>query len=159
MNTPVEFSSFSFTHASPEIHRQLAEEKLYYLKKRCQKRNRECSITVEDLIESYATEFCQVTGVALIDSEVGDTRLLFNSRTLDRIDSSKGYVKGNILTVCYAVNHYKAKLETPDRDGNRLDLNTILAKVRQRFGPKWQRDCPAGTRFCEPELLNFPVFS
>lgn len=158
MNTPIESASFCFTHETPDIHRQLAEEKLYYLKKKCQKRNRECSLTVEDLIESYATEFCPISGVALTDS-IGHTRMLFNCRTIDRIDSSKGYVKGNILTVCYAVNHYKAKLETPDRDGNRLELNTILDKVRQRFGPKWQRDCPAGTRFCAPEMLDFPAFS
>jgi hypothetical protein len=47
---------------------------------------------------------CEVTGIAFHKtlSLDGRTPPLFHS--LDRIDSSKGYVEGNMRLVCYAVN-------------------------------------------------------
>lgn len=37
----------------------------------------------------------------------------FTSRTIDRIDNTKGYVRGNCVSVCKGINEFKGILENP----------------------------------------------
>lgn len=46
-----------------------------------------------------------------------------NSRTIDRIDSSKGYVKGNVVCCHKIFNSFKSIIEDPQ---NKLDLDNAL---------------------------------
>lgn len=67
----------------------------------------EFNIEVSDIV---IPEFCPVLGLKL---EKGEGRQQDNSPTLDRIDSSKGYVKGNIEVISWRANSLK-KDATPE---------------------------------------------
>lgn len=53
---------------------------------------------------------CKVSGV-LLTTPRPQKELLATDRTIDRIDSRKGYVSGNVMAVCHGVNNFKAFFE------------------------------------------------
>lgn len=55
---------------------------------------------------------CQYTGIEFTQGN-NNGRQLATDRTIDRIDASKGYVKGNVVVVCYAANQFKSLFENP----------------------------------------------
>ena len=56
---------------------------------------------------------CKYTGVKLTDPIHG-IPLKGTDRTVDRIDPTKGYVKGNVAAVCYLANKFKGQWENPE---------------------------------------------
>lgn len=70
-------------------------------KKRAKKRGLEFNIEVSDVV---IPEFCPVLGLKL---EQGKGKMQASSPTLDRIDSSKGYIKGNVRVISYRANMLK----------------------------------------------------
>jgi len=80
------------------------------IKNRERSRNIEVRITLEDLKEQWDKQngICEFTGIKLIISEYKkiNTNQIY-SASLDRIDSSKGYIKGNIRWVSRSINHMK----------------------------------------------------
>lgn len=69
-------------------------------KTRSGKKNLDFDIEVSDII---VPEFCPILGLRLeVNRGIKD-----NSISLDRIDSSKGYIKGNILVMSYLANAMK----------------------------------------------------
>lgn len=75
------------------------------------KRTKEVNITIEDLRDVWYEQegICPFTGVKLISStykKINDDILY--SASLDRIDSSKGYIKGNIRWVSRGINYLKS---------------------------------------------------
>ena len=71
-------------------------------KTRAKKFEREFNITIEDI---QLPEYCPVLGIKL---EVSDRRPSDNSYSLDRIDSNKGYVKGNVQVISHRANSLKS---------------------------------------------------
>ncbi|ASR77308.1 endonuclease [Streptomyces phage NootNoot] len=72
-------------------------------KARAKKLGRKFDIEVSDI---DVPEFCPILGIRLVKNlggKAGD-----NSPSLDRIDSSKGYVKGNVQVVSYRANVLKS---------------------------------------------------
>ncbi len=67
------------------------------------------SVSVEEVQRCLEPMVCNVTGLRLYWDYVGPGR---NPRapSLDRIDSSRGYVSGNVQIVCWAYNRFKEKL-------------------------------------------------
>ena len=55
---------------------------------------------------------CEYSGLVLTETDGT------NKRTIDRIDNSKGYIKGNVRVVAECVNLYKATLENPNNPLN-----------------------------------------
>ncbi len=84
------------------------EAKLYSAaKKRATAKNWDFTIEVEDVI---IPEFCPVLGIPLISKPVetgGRGNATDNSPSLDRIDSAKGYIKGNIAVISWKANAIK----------------------------------------------------
>jgi hypothetical protein len=72
----------------------------------------------EEYLDSIWNGKCAITGID-IQLKQGKSNLL--TASLDRIDSSKGYVKGNVQFVCYGIN--LAKNSFTDKD--------VLEFVRQ----------------------------
>jgi hypothetical protein len=72
-------------------------------------RNKEVNLTLDDLLEVWENQngICPYTGVTLIHPKDGKNESMIYKASLDRIDSSKGYVKGNIQFLSVAANHGK----------------------------------------------------
>ena len=65
----------------------------------------EYNLTVEDLGE--LPTHCPVLGLELVYPGAGQGRLP-ESASLDRLDSSKGYVKGNVAIISWRANRLKS---------------------------------------------------
>lgn len=52
---------------------------------------------------------CYYTGIKLTDPK--SSNQISTDRTIDRVDSTKGYTKGNVVACCYEVNQLKSQLE------------------------------------------------
>ncbi len=59
------------------------------------------SLRQEDIQPQLDAGVCEVTGVPF---DMKSSARQWNTPSLDRIDSSKGYVKSNVRMVCWAVN-------------------------------------------------------
>jgi ribosomal protein L28 len=79
-------------------------ELLAKAKDRAKKLGRECDIELTDII---LVDNCPLTGRKL---EIGTRKSHSNSPTLDRIDNTRGYVKGNVAVVSHVANSAKKNL-------------------------------------------------
>jgi len=73
-------------------------------KRRSRKSGLDFNITEEDII---VPEICPILGIPLFRSNGKGTD---NSPSIDRIDNSKGYVKGNVAVISYKANRYKSDM-------------------------------------------------
>ena len=71
-------------------------------KKRAKKNNLDFNITEEDV---FIPNKCPLLGLELRKNE---NRVKDNSPSLDRIDNSKGYIKGNVRVVSFLANKLKS---------------------------------------------------
>ena len=76
------------------------------------KKTHEFNITKEDLHKLYDKQkgICMYSGIEMKHLKDG-TGYHLDNISIDRIDNTKGYVKGNIALVCLAVNMMKYTLE------------------------------------------------
>ena len=88
----------------------------YYLRS-CKRRNKDCSISLEYLKSLWEIQdgICPYSGIKLILSTYtkGHNNPIF-SASLDRIDSSIGYVEGNIQFVSTSINYMKSTMSHED---------------------------------------------
>jgi hypothetical protein len=85
-------------------------------KSRAKQKGFEHNIELDDIT---IPDNCPLLGIPLIK---GENCVQENSPTLDRIDSSKGYVKGNVWVISYKANTIKSNA-TPE------DLLTIATRL------------------------------
>jgi hypothetical protein len=71
-------------------------------KQRAKERGLEFNLTIEDII---IPEVCPVLGIPIIRDL---SKLNENSPTLDRVDNTKGYVKGNVCIISHRANVIKS---------------------------------------------------
>lgn len=84
------------------VHRRNPQKELYRAAKARSKRKEiEFSIELDDII---IPEFCPIL---LIPLKVGDGKIQDSSPSLDRIDNSLGYIKGNIQVISNLANRMK----------------------------------------------------
>lgn len=92
--------SYNKTHGmskTPEFY-------MYFgAKKRAKKHGREFNIEISDIV---VPEFCPILGMKLVSG--GYRTTLPSAPTLDRIDSSLGYIKGNVWVVSHRANSLKS---------------------------------------------------
>lgn len=81
---------------------------LYGIRERARKKGLACDLTLEDISE-YSV--CPVFGFELVR---GEGKPQFNSPSVDRIDSSKGYTKDNIQILSQLANAMKQNA-TPEQ--------------------------------------------
>lgn len=85
--------------AAAEYQKERKSYQLYYrAKRRAFEKNLDFSITEEDIIEVGIPSICPVFGVPMKGRY---------AHSLDRIDSSKGYIKGNIQVISRRANTLK----------------------------------------------------
>lgn len=89
-------------------------------KSRAKRKGFEHNITIEDII---IPKNCPLLGIPLF---AGKESVCPNSPTLDRIDSSKGYVKGNVWVISYKANTIKSNATLEE-------LEAIAANFRAKI--------------------------
>ena len=77
----------------------------------CRQRRKECNITPEYLKQIWECQngICPYTGFKLELPRRSSKHYYFKQASLDRIDSSKGYIEGNVEFVCLPINLAKNK--------------------------------------------------
>lgn len=93
-------------------------------RKRSKTKGRFFDIELKDVFDLYV-EKCPVFDIELCWKPDGTKRALENSPSLDRIDSSKGYVKGNIWIISWKANRIKS-------DGSAEDHMAIARALMNR---------------------------
>jgi hypothetical protein len=106
----------------PEYKRRMRY--VSWARKRSKKAGIECSIDVEDIT---LPTHCPILGIELRYGGDGTGIAAPNSATLDRIDSRKGYVPGNVAIISNRANVLKNNA-TPD------ELQSICNFVRLHVG-------------------------
>lgn len=93
---------------STRVKSQSLEVKMWRrAKSRATERGHEFNIEVSDIV---IPRFCPILGLPLIENKGrsgGDKQ----SPALDRIDNSKGYIKGNVLVISHLVNCMKSSAD------------------------------------------------
>lgn len=88
-----------------DVRRHAADPRKKMLRaarKRAKEYGRECTITLADII---VPPLCPLLGVPIT---VGTAKVHNNSPTLDRKDSTKGYVPGNVWVISWRANRMKS---------------------------------------------------
>lgn len=83
---------------------------LYSFKRRAEIRELDFDLDeeyIKNLFEDEQKNKCAVTGVPIKIKNKNEETLLYSTASLDRIDSSKGYVKGNVQWVLLGINYMK----------------------------------------------------
>lgn len=125
----------------------LAKDKMRFLKSRCRKKGLEFNLEMEDLLYFYSLQYCELTGVELIDATSGIDPIRFNNRSFDRIDNKKGYIKGNIMVVCHSANKLKAKYEDPGNKEHVSDTENLSELVKSIILEQWRQSPLVGWKF------------
>ena len=87
-------------------------------KSRAKKKRFEHNIDIDDIV---IPETCPLLNIPIFQ---GTVTVCPNSPTLDRIDSSKGYVKGNVWVISYRANTIKS-------DATYDELQLIARNLRE----------------------------
>lgn len=96
---------------------------------KCQQRNKEINVDVEYLknLWEFQQGICPYTKIKMKLPESGSEytkQYSLEKASLDRIDSSKGYIKGNVEFVCLAINYAK---NNRTRDEMKLFIEKIIS--------------------------------
>jgi|688.fasta_scaffold374013_2 hypothetical protein len=76
-------------------------------KQRANKNGMEFSITLDDLLP--LPDVCPVLGIKInYEGNKGQRGFVNDSPSIDRLDSSLGYVKGNVKIICWRANRVKS---------------------------------------------------
>jgi len=105
----------------------LVAEKYIQLYKSAMKRNKEFNLDVRDVGILLRKKKCFYTDIHFESTPN-------NHRTIDRVDNTKGYVKGNVVAATHFANQYKNDMF--ERPSNELDVNikhlyNIVSKVEE----------------------------
>lgn len=93
-----------------KINDEHLAKKYLMLKARCRAKRIPFNLTLSDIRTIYRRNTCAYTGVNLIINASADNTRLGNEATFDRIEPSKGYVKGNVVLCAHDVNLRKGNL-------------------------------------------------
>ena len=86
-----------------------AARKLIQLYQSADRRGKDFDLTAADVKRLLRRKRCAYTGVTMTRS-AQDAPLMPTDRTIDRLDPSKGYVKGNVFAVTHQANRLKNEL-------------------------------------------------
>lgn len=95
---------------------------LIHARSRAKNKNLDFNITYDDII---VPDFCPLLNIPLF---VNSKKLGPNSPTIDRIDNSKGYIKGNVLVISAKANTAKGSLSINELELLVYNLKRVLYK-------------------------------
>ncbi|QNO00277.1 hypothetical protein QGX21_gp082 [Pseudomonas phage phiPsa315] len=89
-----------------------AAKHLVWKAENSKKRGIEFNLTHTGMKNLLGAKKCYYTGIPLTKSTGKEDELKLSDFTIDRIDGTKGYVKGNVVACCHAANQMKGQLES-----------------------------------------------
>ncbi|WP_278939167.1 hypothetical protein [Pseudomonas helleri] len=92
----------------------LVAKKLQSKMNQCKDRNIEFGLTFTCMKNLMKAKRCFYTGIPLTypkSNPIKGDKTLPSDITIDRVDSSKGYVKGNVVACCNGANNLKSLME------------------------------------------------
>lgn len=97
--------------------------------RRVKKRHHKYDITIDDILEQWEKQngICVYSGVKLNHPSEGGSNI--NKASLDRIDSSKGYIKGNIQFISITCNQAKNNMSHEEM----LTFCNIISKFNKNI--------------------------
>lgn len=103
---------------------------------RSRRKERLCNISVDDIFDLVISSNgrCQVTDIPFSMNKPQNCRTAPYFPSIDRIDSSKGYCKGNCRLICYAVN--MALNQWGDQVLEKISMAFLYKKMRAEFEEK-----------------------
>ena len=100
-----------------EYYIKYPEKVFSYFLRNCKKRYKECTLTLIDLQEQWIKQngICPYSGIKLnIPTYKKHYNTPIYTASVDRIDSSKGYIPGNIQFVSTCINYMKHTMSNSD---------------------------------------------
>lgn len=124
-----------------DIHSYLIKEDSVFLhvlrmaRNKCQQRGKEIDIDTEYLKDQWDKQngMCPYTKIQMVLPESGkeySRQYSLEKASLDRIDSSKGYVKGNVEFVCLAINYAKNNRSQEEME---IFIRKVITNGTKRF--------------------------
>jgi hypothetical protein len=90
-------------------------------------RNIEFKLTLGEFRQLLMRKNCAYTGIPLTLHVQGNQTHTYLS--IERVDNSKGYVKGNVISVCHAANNIKSVFEDPNTFLSVKDAVMMFASI------------------------------
>lgn len=112
----------------PQKHTEIPQEYKAFvlwnmLETRAEQKGLDFDLTVSDVRTLLKTKRCYYTGAELMKEHGVDRQ---NKPTFERIDSSKGYTRGNVKVVSEKANHAKSDLTL-------RQLKTMVRRIEQHM--------------------------
>ena len=109
-----------------ELHRKDPRKVMFiHARKRAKEKKLDFNIKLSDIT---IPEICPLLNIPLY---VSDIKLGPNSPSLDRIDSTKGYIKGNVMVISYRANTAKGNLSLIELELLVSNLKRVLYKEEE----------------------------
>lgn len=103
--------------------------------KNCKDRGVSFELSFSDYKRLLKIKKCQYTGLVLTEPEKGiEGKNKASDRTLDRLDSSVGYTKGNTYAVCHFANKLKSSFENSNNDLGFNEMSKMATKIKKLGG-------------------------
>lgn len=99
--------------------------------KHCKDENREFTLTLPDVRRLLSQKFCSYTGLPMTHQFVGSIEPRYSDVTIDRIDNTKGYVRGNVKAVAKGINELKSIAECPTNDLSIKHLTNFTRNINK----------------------------
>lgn len=107
-------------------------KKMYEKQKNATQRGIEFKLTFQSMKNLYKAKRCYYTGIELTRTK--GINPCATDLTIDRLDSSKGYVPGNVVAACHAANQFKGMFENPNYVINPKQAKSILQYISKKKG-------------------------
>lgn len=115
-----------------------AAKHLVWKAENAKKRGIEFNLTIASMKNLLSAKCCFYTGIHLTKSsgKEANGELKLSDFTIDRIDGSKGYVKGNVVACCHAANQMKNQFESLGIVGLKAGRNIFDKAIKRIEGKK-----------------------
>lgn len=124
---------FNMTETEFDLY---AAKHLVWKAENARKRGIDFALTHTGMKNLLNAKRCYYTGIPLTKSTGKEAELKLSDFTIDRIDGSKGYIKGNVVACCHAANQMKNQFESLGITGLKAGRNIFDKAIKRIEGSK-----------------------
>lgn len=99
----------------------------------CKDRGIEWNLNLISVRNLLSAKVCGYTGMPLTTPKVGAKASIQSDVTIDRIDNSRPYEKGNVIAVSNVANNFKSLFENPVYKLDMLTAQKALVKMQKKL--------------------------